>query len=141
MNKLKMQGFTLMELMIIVVIVAILATIAYPSYDTFIRRSRMEQAKASIMAKSRDMERLYTKARSFTDANHPASAPASTDFFTIGFVGGVPQSDSYEIFAKPTNKNPNETQGIYFNSIGTTMSRCDANTIDQSGSRTNCEPY
>ena len=134
-----MQGFTLMELMIIVVIVGILATLAYPSYDNFIRRARMEEAKARIMDKARSMERLYATARTFNSTNpgQQASAPVSTDFFDITFAQDSPKADSYEIIARPSARNSRETKGIYYNSIGI-MNRCN---IDSDGKTSNCEQY
>ena len=130
-DKLKTQGFTLLELMIIVVIVAILAVIAYPSYDTFTRKSRMEQAKASIMSTARDMERLYTQQRSFIGA----PKPADTEFFTINFAANSPTADSYEIIAQPNGRNNNEPKAIYYSSIAGTFSRCDKASMD------NCEQF
>lgn len=130
MNTHRVQGFTLIELMIVVVIIAILAVIAYPSYDNFIRKARMEEAKASIMQTVRDMERHYSKNRSFAGAPDPAD----TEFFNIAFISGSPGHDKYEIVASPNSKtNPNENKIIYYNSIGI-ISRCDAGP-------NNCEPY
>lgn len=49
MKNLKLQGFTLIELMIVVAIVAILASIAYPSYLQYIIRSNRSAAQAQMM--------------------------------------------------------------------------------------------
>ena len=43
------RGFTLPELLIVVLVIAILATIAYPSYDSYIRNSRIENARADLL--------------------------------------------------------------------------------------------
>ena len=131
MEKLDARGFTLMELLVAIVIIAVLASIAYPSYDVFIRKTRMEQAKASIMATARDMERFYTKNRTFKGA----PAPASTDFFDIAFAASSPGADNYEIIAKPNNKNPNESKGLYYSSTAGSFSRCDKVGMD------NCEQF
>jgi hypothetical protein len=128
----KVRGFTLIELMIVIVVIAILAALAYPSYEIFMRRVHMEEAKTSIMTKSRDMERLYTKYRTFSDPAHPASDPADTEYFTISFAPNSPTADSYEIIAMP--KSSKETKALYYSSTGI-LSRCDAATMQ------NCEQY
>lgn len=130
MNPNRTRGFTLIELLIVIVIVAILAVLAYPSYDNFIRRARMEEAKASIMNTVRDMERYYSQRRTFTGY----ADPADTQFFNIAFASGSPTADKYEIVATPiSTTNPNETKMIFYSSIGI-ISRCDQG-------QTNCEPY
>lgn len=130
MNKSNEQGFTLIELLIVLVVIAILASLAYPSYEVYMRKVRMDEAKASIMTSVRNMERYYANKRTFIDA----SEPMSTDFFTITFAPGSPKDDKYEIIAKPTNKNGSETNALYYNSIGI-LSRCNKDTMDQ------CEQY
>ncbi len=122
MIKQSAKGFTLIELMIVIAVLAILAVIAYPSYDTFIRRARMEEAKASIMETVRDMEHYYARHRSFVGA----PAPANTDYFDITFAANSPGADRYEIEAKPkAGYAARETSTLYYNSIGI-LSKCDA---------------
>lgn len=139
MNRKHLRGFTLVELMITIVILAILASIAYPSYDTFIRRARMEEAKASIMNTVREMERHYALARAFNipapgSPAKPVPTPASTAYFDIAFISGSPAADHYEIRATPKADYGRENQGIYYNSIGI-LSKCDKATFS------NCETY
>lgn len=131
MNTLSERGFTLIELLIILVVIGVLVTMAYPSYDVYVRKARMEQAKSSIMTTTRNMERYYTKNRTFEGA----ASPESTDFFDITFAPKSPQVDSYEIIAKPNGKNPNETKGIYYSSIAGAFSRCDKANMN------NCEQF
>ena len=53
----KINGFTLIEVMIVVVIVAILASIAYPSYMSQIRKSRRSDAVQALLQVQQAQER------------------------------------------------------------------------------------
>lgn len=59
------KGFTLIELMVTIAILAILAAIAYPSYIDYIRKGRLEDARATILDNKKLMERYYGAARTF----------------------------------------------------------------------------
>ncbi|TFV00131.1 type IV pilin protein, partial [Bacillus stratosphericus] len=70
--KTQQQGFTLVELMIVVLTLAILATIAYPSYETYIRQTRLENVRADLMLNAQIMERYYAQNKRFP--NHSTDA-------------------------------------------------------------------
>ena len=55
LNKQSSAGFTLIEVMIIVVIVGILAAIAWPSYQNFLRQTRLERARADLLTNAQMM--------------------------------------------------------------------------------------
>ena len=110
----KTKGFTLIELMTIVVIVAILATIAYPSYQSFLIKTRREQAKATMMNYARNMERFYTKHRSFRPVGVATPTIESTNFHTI--TRGNLTHDGYTLTAKPKSNNPGDKMYINYSS-------------------------
>lgn len=62
----KLQGFTLIEIMIVVAIVAILASIAYPSYQEQVRKSRRTEGQALLLELASKQERFYTENNTYT---------------------------------------------------------------------------
>ncbi len=65
MERNRMQGFTLMELMIVVVIIGILASVAYPAYQNSVIRSRRVEAQGALQQLSNLMERQFTAGSSY----------------------------------------------------------------------------
>ncbi|MCY1398586.1 Fimbrial protein precursor [compost metagenome] len=65
----RQTGFTLLELMITVVIVGILAAIAIPSYQSYVRRSACEDAKAVLVGAANVMERFRAQNNTYEDAS------------------------------------------------------------------------
>ena len=85
----KMQGITLLELMIVVVIIGILAAIAYPNYRDFTARAKRNEAKAALLKIAVNQERFYLNNNSYT-----------TDMTNLGFSGSGPvisDSSTYSI--------------------------------------------
>ena len=62
----KMQGITLVELMIVVVIVSILAAVSYPSYREYAVRAKRAEAKAALLQIATNQERAYLQNNSYT---------------------------------------------------------------------------
>ena len=60
-GRLRLSGFTLIEVMITVAIVSILAAVAYPSYREYIDRSRRSEAQSLLMEAAQWMERFYAE--------------------------------------------------------------------------------
>lgn len=63
----KIEGFTLIELMIVVAIVGILASVAYPSYQNFVVRSNRSEAPRELVRLANLQEQLYVDSRSYTE--------------------------------------------------------------------------
>jgi type IV pilus assembly protein PilE len=62
----RLEGFTLIELMVTVAIVAILAAIAYPSYRNYVLRGQVVSATNGLSEVSANMERYFQDNRKYT---------------------------------------------------------------------------
>ncbi|MFV0594542.1 type IV pilin protein [Shewanella sp.] len=65
MKKNRLQGFTLVEVMIAVVIVGILASIAYPSYIDYVVKSGRSEGVAAVMKVANLQEQYYLDNRAY----------------------------------------------------------------------------
>ena len=115
------QGFTLIELLIVVVIAAILATIAYPSYQNYIRQTRLAAVRTQMLHNAQQLERYYTQKSTFV--GFPAENLQQNQYFNIGFEG-EPSDSGYILKAEPNKEtNANETCTVYYNDSGITWAK------------------
>ena len=130
------QGFTLIELLIVVLIAAILATIAYPSYQNYIRQTRLAAVRTQMLHNAQQLERYYTQKRTFKDfpdnEDFPAKNLQQNQYFDIGFEG-TPSDSGYILKAVPNKEtNADETCTVYYN---------DSGIIWASSDKQNCPGY
>lgn len=62
MFRLKVNGFTLVELLIVLAITCILLTLAYPSYNNYVLKSHRAEALATLARDQVTLERCYSQA-------------------------------------------------------------------------------
>ena len=69
------KGFTLIELLVAIAIIAILAALSYPSFLSFIRRARLDNARAMMSDTALAMERHYGRDRTFCKEGTDCTPP------------------------------------------------------------------
>lgn len=120
----RMQGFSLIELMITVGIIAILAAIAYPSYDRHVVKTRRAAAATCLMERAQFMERYYTTNLTYQDAPDPAQCQDLAGHYQISAGVGSASGTTYTLQAQPLGQQASKD------------TRCGRLTIDQRGVRT-----
>ena len=101
-NNLDIAGFTLIEVMITVAIIAILAAVALPAYSDYVTRSRLVEAKTSLVDMRTRLEQYFLDNRAFPVTPCTAIPPPGTKFFTITCVTGAPGANTYTVTATGT---------------------------------------
>lgn len=137
MTKKRQQGFTLIELMIVVLTLALLATIAYPSYETYIRQTRLENVRADLLVSAQSLERQYAQKYHF-----PTSVASSTLesnlYFDIRYK--AENGDDFTLIAEPNKNNPNEKRHMQLNGSGI-ITVCEGRMAAAASPDTNCYVY
>ena len=123
----RMQGITLIELMIVVVIVSILAAVAYPNYQEFSARAKRNEARAALLRLATNQERFYLNNNTFTQ-----------DLTSLGFATTPvweTETGYYDIRVTAANAS-NFTATATYKHGGSEATKCLTFTIDGRGSKT-----
>lgn len=75
-QKVRLNGFTLVELMVTVAIIGILASIALPSYTSYIAKARRADARTQLVQAAQFMQRFFA-ANDAYDQNRAGTGVAS----------------------------------------------------------------
>ena len=74
-------GFTLIEVMVVVVIISILTAIALPSYQDYVRQSKISDATSTLSTKRIQLEKWFQDTRSYLGAPACNADSASSRYF------------------------------------------------------------
>ena len=117
----KQQGYTLAELMIVVLILAILATIAFPSYQNYIRQTRLSAVRSDLVQNAQTLERFYAQQKTFVGFD--GDNLKQSDYFDISFTDADddstnPSDSGFILQAEPNDSNDIESCTVYLNDSG-----------------------
>ena len=108
----RVQGFTLVEMIIVVLIISVLAAIAYPAYQNHVVKTRREAAKGCLLEMQQFMERYYTTNLRYDQTMAGGTAVALppcqagqdvTNHYQVAF-DGAPTRTTYSLRAVPQNR-------------------------------------
>lgn len=138
------KGFSLVELMIVIAIISILAAFAYPSYMDYVYRSRIDNARATMMDVITSMERHYANNNTFCKSNGTkCEAPdivQTNQFYNFGISNIT--ANGYTLVATPKNEHyssdvlAQKTLFIQYDSTSANFSRCTSSGIEASKNTT-----
>lgn len=95
------RGFTLIELLIAVAVIGILASIAVPSYQNYVKNSRVTDGQSKLMELAGQLERCYTESYDYSkrgDGSACVTLPINSDggYYQIS---GSPSGSSFTLTA------------------------------------------
>jgi len=108
MNRKRIQGFSLIELMIAVAILGIIVAVGYPAYTDQVRKSRRAEGMGELLDLADRMERFYSDKGTYAGAS---LGNAGTDIYTTTTAKGYytlsinsQTATDFSVSAAPTTK-------------------------------------
>ena len=114
--RVRVGGFTLIELMVAVAIIGILAAIAFPSYTQYVLRANRADAQAILMESAQFMERFYTTNNAYASAVAPSAvspkgAAGARIKYNITLPAASLTAETYSLRAVPAGGQAADTCG------------------------------
>lgn len=103
----KVNGFTLIEVMVVVAVIAILSAIALPSYNDYVTRGRIPDGIAPLADMQVRLEQYYQDNRTYVGAcaaGTIAPLPANSRYFA--FTCPTLAADNYVVVSKGLTDGP-----------------------------------
>jgi len=129
--RVRMQGVTLIELVIVIVIIGILASIAIPTYSEYVLRTHRVEGKSALLKLAAAQEQYYLQNNTYATAAKLTTAPpgglgipATTEngWYTIAIADGA-NAAGYSATATAAGSQTRD-------------SKCTSFTINQLGQKT-----
>lgn len=103
-KKVRIAGFSLIELMVSIAIIAIISSIAYPSYMSYIRKSRRAEAISNLLQMQNLLEEYYSQNNSYP--NLITAVPGittTTSNYNYTYTPGTVPITTYTLTATATS--------------------------------------
>jgi len=118
----KVNGFTLMELMVTVAIIGIISLIAMPSYQEYVQKSRRSEAHAGLakMQLQQEAHRMVNNSftSSFGSGSNDVHQPTS-DYYTFSMSGASASAYTLTATAKSSQTADSSCTPMTVNQAGT----------------------
>ncbi len=123
MNRKRIRGLTLVELLVVVAGIAILAALAYPSYQNYAKQTRRAEAQAALTEAAAQQEQFFLNfkiyAGAMTTMNMPTTAAGGNYNLTVAApTGSCPLTTCYVLEATPTGNQASDPCGPMTLSVG-----------------------
>lgn len=100
----KVNGFTLVELMVAMVIMMILTLLVYPSYQGYVIKARRLEGQVALLTAMQQQERYFTQHNRYKEFKAGSGDPEADGF--KWWSGGSARASAYELSAQACDGMP-----------------------------------